>query len=451
VATCCRYRPLVLPVLLAATALGAAASAGAAPILDPAHISERQLPNGLHAIAKQEPGWGLVAVSVFVRSGTLYEPAEAPGVAHLMEHLLFRHSTEPGAESLAARIEGMGAYFNAATNLDFTSVDAVVSSDSFPALLPLLAQTVLEAQVVATDLDREKRVVTTELEERSSDVEQRLHDLTWSTAFTTHPYGRPVAGTPGNVDSLTLEAVQAYYHRLYVPSNMAVIVTGDVDATQALGQIEAAFGHYPAGGGPAAAPASEPPQTEVRRKTVEDPGTELTLFSIAFHAPSIATPRDVCAMDLIWTVLGEGPTSVFDRILVGERKLVHGFVLDYITHHDSGLLVATCSVEPQKADAAQDGVVEEVRRLAAAPLPEADLERAKKLLRNSYAFSNETYRGQVGGLGFYEMITNYRFAIEYLDRVNAITPADFQEVARTYLSGDNYSTVVIRHGGGQGQ
>jgi len=451
VATLRRSRPLVPRLLTAAVVLGAACSAGAAPILDPAHLSERQLANGLHAIVKQEPGWGLVAVSVYVRSGALYEPREAPGVAHMMEHLLFRQSAEQGGESLAARIEGMGAYFNAATNLDFTSVDVVVGSDAFADVLPLLAKTVLEAPIEPADLEREKRVVVAELEERGSQVEQRLRDLTWATAFTTHPYRQPVAGTPADIEALTPEAVQAYYRRLFTPGNMAVIATGEVGAEEAMAQIEAAFGRYAAGGGPPPAPAPEPPQTEIRTKTVEDAGAGLTLFAYAFHAPGIAKKRDVCAMDLIWTLLGEGPTSVFGTVLVGERQLLQGYVLDFTTRRDDGLFVAICSAEPQKAEAAQAAALEEIRRLAATPVADTALARAKKLLRNSYAFTNETYRGQVGGLGFYEMIDTYTFAIEYLDRVNAITPADLQEVARTYLAGDNYSRVVIQRRGGPEQ
>ncbi len=444
----CRLRRAALRPVVAAVASIVASVTLAAPILDPAHITDKTLANGLHAIVKQETGWDLVAVSAFVRSGTLYEPPDASGVAHLMEHLLFRKSNDED-HSVAEIIEGMGGYFNAETNLDFTSVDVVVGSDAFPSIVPLLAKTVLEAEFTAADLEREKRVVSNELTERSGQVEQRLRDLVWSTAFMAHPYGRAVAGTAASVEALSIEAVRDYYRRTFVPENIAIIAVGDLDPDEALAQIEAAFGSYPPGDHSPPAIAAEPPQTEQRTQIVDDAQTELTLFAYAFHAPGISRKRDVCAMDIIWTMLGEGPTSVFDTVLVAEKQLLHGYVLDFVTRRDDGLFVVICFAEPQKEETARTEVLQELRRLAAAPPTDEQLARAKKLLRNSYAFQNETYSGQVNSIGFYEMTDTYAFAIEYMDHVNAITPTDIQEVAERYLAGDNYSLVVMRPAEGE--
>lgn len=435
-----RRHPYLLHLALAALVLTICAAA--TPILDPARISHRTLDNGFRVIVKDEDAWGLASASLYIRAGSADEGADQSGVAHLLEHLLFEATDPRDDQRVGPAIEAMGGYVNAMTLRDFTRVEVTVASQYLERAMQLIAQTVFEPRITAAAVTREREVVARELVDRLDTTGGTLDDLIWATAFQTHPYGRPIGGTPEQVTTLTTEPVIAFYNRYYVPANMALVVVGDIDADAVYAKAEEFFGGRPGGAAPQREWAREPEQTEPRvaAQVLE---SRAMIVTYSWRAPKVEDFDDVCAMDLIYTLLGEGQFGRLHQAL-NETGLAVISDCSFLTQRDQGLLMVTAmSVEDNEIEVRR-AILDEIERLRTQTLSEERLDEAKRVLRISYAFSNEAYSDQAGALGFYEAIADYSYAIDYIDRVESITPEQLQDVARRYLGPDNYTLAIIR-------
>jgi zinc protease len=412
------------------------------PVMDVAHVRETTLGNGLHVIVKHEPYWGIVGFTVHVRCGAVRDPEGKAGLAHLMEHMLFESQGKqrPG---LGRALEDLGAYVNAETSRDFVSVEALVASAQFGDALKLVADRVTRASFEATAVSNQKQIVLQELADRNANADVMVDTALWQAAYEEHPYRWPIGGTKETLDAIRAEDVVAQYKRYFAPNNAALIVAGDVSPDAVIEAARSAFGTWERREVDFKAPAPEPPMHEIRTRILHGQN-KATVFSMAFRAPSIEKPADVCAMDCIYSWLGQGENSWLQRVLVREKKLAVGSDCDFLTQKYSGLLVITAVCAPNQELEARSAVAGAIRQLRDTQLSDAELDRVKRMVYTQYAFSNETYLDQSMSAGFYEMIGDYKFAFEYTDLVMKVTPGDLRAVARKYLDPDAYAVAVLR-------
>jgi len=417
-----------------------AVSAG--PILDGSRIVEHTFDNGFRLIMKPEHQWNLVSVGLYVRAGSFCETDENAGVAHLLEHLLFEATVRGDEQTVGPAIEALGGYVNAATTRDFTHIDVTVASQYLGQVAEMLAAAVFEPELTVAAVTRERNVVMRELMDRLANAEGMLAHAIWSNAFKQHPYGRGVGGTPEQAADLTLEELQDFHETFYVPGNMALIVVGDLDPEALTQQVGELFGQRPR------APldfTDPPPEARLTssRKVVETRESDTTIVTFAWHAPGIGEPADVWAMDLIYTILGEGKSGRLYQALE-DKGLALMSTVDFLTQRYPGLFVITALTKPDSEREVRSTILAEIQRLGDEQVAEEELAEAKRLLRAAYAFSNEAYSDQVGSLGFYEAIATHQVAIDYIGEVNQVTPADLQRVARKYLVPDLYTLIIVR-------
>ncbi|MGD8239899.1 MAG: pitrilysin family protein, partial [Armatimonadota bacterium] len=265
----------------------------------------------------------------------------------------------------------------------------------------------------------------------------------WDLAYETHPYAKALRGTPESIGQITHTRATEYYERFYAPGNISLLVVGAVTPGEAVAAAASTLGRIPRRDVRWQRPDPEPPQTDARKDTVLVPAPRHA-FMMAFHGPGIDDKRDVCAMDVIYTILGQGERSRLLRVLRDEQKVVLSAEVEFITRRDPGLFIVTCIAAPDREQAAREGVLQQIQRLADEPLPPDELAQAKKLLRDAYAFSNETLADQTGSMGFYDSIDTYKFALDYIAEVNKVTVKDVQSTVRRYLRPDAYTLVVAR-------
>ena len=435
-------RKMSLVVALISLAVGRLWAADL-PILDPARVTEKTLPNGLKLVVKEDRQWPVVAIGVYVRAGSLYESDKEAGAAHLVEHMLFE-ATDDSNQKLAPCIEALGGRIGATTLRDFVHVDVMIASRYLEQVLPLLVKAVFEASFSQEQMTREQAVVRREIADRRDRVDLYMEEMIWRLAYKTHPYGRPIGGTSGNVASLAYDDVKSFHKRFYVPSNASIVVVGDVEPAWLEGRLKELTSAYPATETGWTAPAPEPPLTEPRIK-VESLPREVSLMSFAWQAPGIADKADVCAMDLIYTILGQGRLGRLNAKLVSEQKVLLAAEAEFLTQKCPGLMLITAIASPAREAEAQAAVVKEVVQLAEQPVSAEELARAKRLLYTEYAFSNESYDDQVGSMGFYASIDSYRFALDYINTVMAVTPEQLQQTAARYLKANAFSLAIL-HG-----
>jgi zinc protease len=412
------------------------------PILDPARVTEKTLPNGLRVIVKEERQWPVVALGAYIRAGSRQETPTEVGAAHLVEHLLFE-ATGDDAQKLAPFIEGMGGRITATTMRDFVHVDLVISSRYLERVLPVFVKAIFQAGFTEQQLLRELAVVKREIADRRDRADLYLDEMIWALAYDKHPYGHPIGGTVADLDKLTYDIANQFYRRFYVPGNVSFLAVGDVDPAWLAGRLKELTAAIPTREITWREPALDPPLAQTRVKA-EPVNREISLLAFAWRAAAIDDKPAVCALDLIYTLLGQEGVGRLNRRLVSDQKLLLTAEVSFLTQKQQGLFMVTALVQPGREEEAQAAIVREVTALATAPVSEEELDRAKRLLYAEYAFTNESYDDQVGSMGFYASIDTYRFALDYIEQVMKTTPQQLQEVAARLLRADNYALAILR-------
>ena len=407
-----------------AVILARAGSAAARP------VHTETLPNGMKLILREDHAHPLVALDLWIETGSADDPPDASGVAHLLEHMLFKGTTKRGVGGVDEEMENLGASLEASTSRDWSHLYATVASRFYPQALNLLADVALHATVPESELQREKGVVIDELVTARADPLRGLTEALTALAYGDHPYGRAIPGDPSKIMAVSRDAVAHAQKRVLVGSNLALVIVGDFDPGQAADAARKALAGAPTG--------------VVHRATLEPvhwrkPGeVEIAIngdsayLLLGFPGPSVTQKKDVAAADLIYAALdGEG-NGRLTRALI-ETGLASRVEVDFLTQRGPGLVTIAAQCSPDRVDRVREAIETEIAALRDAPLPAAEIAAAQRRLLSQHAFDTETYAGDASNLGFYEALGQPEFATSYPDTVTAITPEELRDAARRYL------------------
>lgn len=405
-------------------------------------VTEATLANGLRVVIEPTPARGLVSVAFCIKAAPLYEPAGKAGVANAVRFMAFDYASA-GAPPLALQLVDLGCRFESYTSTDATQVRLTLAAAALPEMLPRLVagvfEPVLTEEAWAGALPQLRRRLT----DRREMPTERLEMALWESAFDTHPYRNPVEGTPDTVGDLNSEDLRACHQQLWAPGNMALLAVGDVDPEQFLALARECLERYPAREVSLPQVAREAPLASPRSR-LERTATRATILSFAWRAPGIERKRDVCAIDLIYALLGEGPDARLVKSLLLNEAIQSLPEVQFVTRRDPGLLVITCLCPPDKEFDVRETVLAEVKALRDAPITQADLAEARRLIRDGYLLDNQGISGDIGSMAFYEAIDSYAFAHDYLAEVDRVTVQDIQRVARAYLGASSYILAIMR-------
>ncbi len=399
------------------------------------------LPNGLGLLVHRNPSAAAVAIQVWVRVGSADEQEGQLGLAHVHEHMLFKGTARRGVGQVAAEIEAAGGEINAYTSFDQTVYHAVLSGRFFETGLDILADAVTASAFDPEELARELEVVVEEIR-RGDDTPSRVASKAFfQTAYTQHPYGRPVIGSEASVRSFTREGILAFYRRWYTAKNIVVVAVGDLDEAAAALSIERAFGGMPSGEpGPDRAP--EPPWTGLRFQRTPSRFAQ-ALVHVGFPIPADGHP-DVAALDVLALILGQGDSSRLERVVRREKGLVNGIGASAYTPRDAGVFMVSANLPPGDARAALEASFAEVWALSRERVHPTELDKAKTLFASQQVYEKESVGGQARKLGYYELLGGgvEREAL-FLAEVQALTPERLREVAARWLTPESVLVTVL--------
>jgi zinc protease len=418
---------------------------GAAAVLDPRAVRSETLHNGLRLVVCEDPAATVVAVNVIVKVGSADDPPDRPGTAHLLEHVLWGSG---GENDPRARVERIGGVMNAGTLRDFTRFYASVPRGELELAVRALGDVVLREEFGEAIVAREQGVVLREGAARGEDPRSLLNDLAFEAVYgDSHPYGRPIHGDPDQLHGIAPARLAAFHSAWYVPNNMAVTVVGDTTFEEASALAASIFGALRPGAVPERRwPA--PPRPPGGGERVVESHLEKAYVMAAYVGPAISEPDEVCASDLLATLLAHGPVARLNRELKERRRLVAAVGVDFLTQRERALLGIWAVCEPEDVAAVKDAIRGEMHRLAEEPVPGPEFAAAKRLLCAGYAFANETPADRATTLGFYEAIDRYRAASYYLPRVGALDRSDILRVMRWYAGDPMW--IVLRPEGEAG-
>ena len=422
---------LVAPVLPAAIAQPKAAT----PVRD-------VLENGVTAIVWENHAAPIVTLQAWVKVGSRDEDDEHNGAAHFVEHMLFKGTQRRKVGQIDREVESLGGISNASTSQDYTQYFIVAASSFFDRILDIQADALMHSTFDPEEFERERSVVIEELRRRDDTPSTRTFDMLYTTAYTSHPYKRPVGGTQSVIQRMTRDMLFEFYRTHYVPANVIVVVAGDIDPQKVVAQLRRV---YAAWRGPAPNRSSAPPEPPLAgiRRSVLEQDVRVAYLRLGWVGPGVRD-RDVYAMDVLLYALGRGRVSRLTRSIRERLGLAQDISASFATGLDPALFQVFAVAEPENLVRAEEAILNEIAAVREQGISEEELVRAKNLLEGEDILATHTSRGMATNLGYYATIADVEFALTYLDRIRQVSREDVQRVAQRFLDPQRYAVAVIR-------
>lgn len=403
-----------------------------------------RLENGLTFVHQYMPATPVVVADVWSKAGAAAEPAGWSGMAHFLEHMVFKGTEHLAPGMFDYAIETRGGLSNAATSHDYAHFYMTVAHEAFPEALPYLSELVLHATIPTDEFVRERQVVLEEIRQAQDDPDWIGLQALSEQLFPEHAYGRPVLGTEAILSERSPEEMRCFHQAHYQPHNMTVVVTGGIALEPALAKVRHAFRAFPPR---LACPPSDighvQPWWGVRHQVLRVPRMEHARLMMAWLGPGVETLDDACGMDILSALLAEGRSARLVRELREERQWVLDIASGFSLQRDCSLFTIQAWLDPQKVSAVEALICDRLSALAEQPISETELRRAKRLLINDFAFSTET-PGQLAGLyGYYSVVSSPEASYVYPRRIEAHTPQSLARLAKTFLSTNAYAATVL--------
>jgi zinc protease len=281
------------------------------------------LDNGLQVVVIPNHRTPVVNHTIYYRVGAMDEPPSKSGLAHFLEHLMFKGTDKLKPGEFSAIVARNGGQENAFTSQDYTGYYQTVAVDRLEKMMEIEADRMTHLVLTDEEIEPERNVV---LEERGSRVENspngKLRELIGTTLFMNHPYRIPIIGWEHEIRALTRADMMAFYRTWYAPNNAVLVLSGDVTAAEVRPMVEKYYGKIPARALPARLDWKEPPQTADRRIVLKHKQVQQPTWSRRMIAPSYKTgpEADTYALQVLAEILGGGPTSRLYRSLAVEQR-----------------------------------------------------------------------------------------------------------------------------------
>lgn len=403
------------------------------------------LPNGMRVALVPDDRSPASAFYMWVRVGSADETDEEAGLAHVLEHMLFKGTQTRGVGQIAQEVEGCGGEINAYTSFDTTVYYAVMASRFFDTGLDVIVDATLRSTIDEKELALEREVILEEIRRDQDQPGRKVSHSLFRQAYTKHPYGRPVIGYPKLVSSYDRATVVGFWKKWYVPANMLLVVAGAFDPAVARAKVAKALSKIPAGRPPRRSRPAEPPQKRFRGEAIADDVTEVH-FEAGFHIPGLESP-DVPALDVLAIALGQGDRSRLPWRVRRGKRLATGISSYAYTPSDPGLFFVSASFAAAHAKEGAHEALRETFRLLREPVTEEELDRARVSIEGDAVYERETVQGTARKVGFYEAVGG-GLATEkkYFEAIRSLTPADLGRVARKYLDPSNLTVSMLGPG-----
>lgn len=409
----------------------AAPTPASALVLDPRFIRSATLGNGLRLIVCEEPAASVTSIELVVRAGSADDPPGEEGTAHLLEHLCWDTHAE---EDPRLDIEAVGGIVNAGTLRDLTRFYATVPAGEGSRALRALADMALRVEFGEGAVARERAVIARESLGRAEQPRALLSDAAFETLFGgAHPYGRSIEGDDESRARIGAARLMLFHQTWYVPNNMAVVVSGRAAFAEMLAEVKEIFGHLAPAALPLRAAPAPPRPAAAASRVLHCEGPQAYVMA-AFVGPAAAEHRQVCASDLLATLLSHGSWGRLPQRLRETDRLAREVGVDFLTQRGRALFGVWAACDPEQVGPVKDAIRQELARVAAGPVPADELATGRRLLTTGYAFANEIPADRAATLGFYEAVDSYRFASQYLSWVRTLTVIDIAEVAGWYAA-----------------
>jgi predicted Zn-dependent peptidase len=397
------------------------------------------LPNGLRLLTERMPHVRSVSIGVWLARGSRHEPQEQSGIAHFVEHMLFKGTATRSAEDIAQTIDSIGGQMDAFTAKEYASYYIKVLDEHLPLAVDVLADIVRRPALTEDDIEREKKVVLEEIKMVEDTPDDLVHELFTENFWVNHPLGRPILGTRETVEGLTQERLRRYFNGVYTAPNMIIAAVGNVEHEQVRDLVEASFGTLSSDSqNLSSVPPRVEPRIIIRNKELEQ--SHVCLGTSSYQQDH----EDRYSSYVLNTVLGGSMSSRLFQNVREKRGLAYAVFSGLSAYRDAGSMTIYAGCANHAIGELIDVVVAELKRLKDEPFPESELRRAKDHLKGSLMLNLESTSSRMSHLARQEIYFDRQFGLdETLEGVERVTQEDMQRVARDLLKDGALAATVL--------
>lgn len=414
-----------------------------------AEVFEKTLGNGLKVIVKEDHRAPVIVQQVWYRAGSMDENIGVTGIAHALEHMMFKGTKNVPVGQFSKRISAAGGRENAFTSNDYTAYFQQLHKSKLPLAMQLEADRMRNLYLTETEFSKEIKVVMEERRTRTDDEPRALmNEKLMAAAFQEHPYRTPVIGWMNDLQTLSVNDAKTWYKNWYVPNNATLVVAGDVKASEVFALAQRFYGGIPARKLPARKQFNEPPQLGVKRIVVKAPA-QLPQLVMAYHAPSLRDPEkdwQPYALQILAGILDGNASARLNKILVREKQLASNAGAEYdATSRGPGLfMLEGTPSEGKSVTDIEEGLREQIAILKRDGVSEDELKRVKAQVTASEVYKLDSLFYQAMQIGQMESIgLSYKAIPLILKKLQAVTAQQVQDVAREFLQDDQLTIAVL--------
>jgi len=414
-----------------------------------------RLANGLTIIAEQMPV-DAVSLNIWLNVGSAIETDAINGMAHFLEHMIFKGTPKLRSGEFERRIEQRGASTNAATSQDYTHYYITTAPKDFADLAPLQVEVVLNPAIPDDGFERERHVVLEEIRRSHDNPRRRTYQHSTEITFEQLPYRRQVLGPASVIEQLTAQQMRDFHVQWYQPQSMTAVVVGNLPVDQLIrivetsfeqsgsrSQVDAESARFPIAQAPSL--TAEPAFSRVVRRDVTDETLQQARLVMTWRVPGLKDISETYALDVLAAVLGRGRTSRLVRDLREERGLVTSISASNINYQHQGAFHISAQLPVENLAIVEQAITEHIERLQQELISEFEIAKVRTRTANQFVFGNETPSDRSGLYGYYySLLGDLDPAIYYPDHIHALNVEAIRAAAQVYLSPTAYGVVAIR-------
>jgi len=380
-----------------------------------------------------------ISIGVWLTRGSRHEAAERSGIAHFVEHMLFKGTATRTAEDIAQQIDSIGGQLDAFTAKEYASYYIKVLDEHLPLAIDILSDIVRNPAFAPDDLEREKKVVVEEIKMVEDTPDDLVHELFTQGFWENHPLGRPILGTRETVESFTSDLLRDYFSKAYTPRNLIVSAVGNLEHARVRELVDEKFGSLAAVDD---AVADEPPrvvpQTLIRNKDLEQSHICVGVSSYPQNHD------DRYASYVLNTLLGGSMSSRLFQNVREKRGLAYAVFSGLSAYRDAGSFTIYAGCANEAVGEVIDLVVEELRGVKTTAVPDTELQRSKDHLKGSLMLSLENTASRMSHIARQEIYFDRQFGLdETLQGIERVTARDVQRVANDLFRNGSLAATVL--------
>jgi len=420
------------------------------PVLANPH--EYLLDNGLKLIVKQDHRSPVVVTQIWYKAGSIDELNGVTGVAHVLEHMMFKGTEKVPNGEFSKKIAAAGGRENAFTSYDYTAYYQQLHKRSLPMAMELESDRMRNLILTEEEFSKEIKVVMEERRLRTDDqARSLLYEKMMAMAYQAHPYKNPIIGWMNDLENMRVEDAQEWYDRWYAPNNATLVVVGDVDAEEVFKLAQKNYGTIqkhsllPIN---ARKPQTEPPQVGTKRITVKAPA-ELPYLIMGYHAPGIknvATDWEPYALEILEGVLDGNASARLNKSLVRENQIANSASAGYgaMARGPSIFFLSAVPRAGKTVVELEQALRGEIEKIIKEGVTEEELARVKAQVVASHVYQLDSIYSQAMQLGRLEsMGLSFRDVDTILEKLKAVTAEQIREVTKKYFNDDSLTVAVL--------